>query len=456
MAKLLACAMNAEGGPRTDFSPDDPACKAIMNGTSLDVVEMDAASNNSVDDIRELRENVSLSPMGGSRRVYILDEAHMLSTAAWNAFLKTLEEPPGHVVFVLATTEAHKVPATIIDRCHRFDFGRPSLEQIADVLKRVSAEEGITIPDAAVGMIARKATGSFRDALGTLEQLVTYGGTDVALEDVQENLGAADATLILDATDALVAREPRPALLAVQTLAESGRDYDQFMRDMAAHLRHLLVVQTLGEVPDSFAITAEHSDRLAGQAEALGQGELLRAVDLLATALAAVKEGSEPRLQLEVALLKATQPEADQTVQALMQRIDRLERQLAGTAPAPAAPKPPPAVSAPTPVPEAAPAPGPGPAAEPARCRTRRPRPGDRARRAHGDRDRRGRRGGGGHRRARGRRARWRWHPRWCPPWTWPASRTCGPRWPRRCASRTPWSPRWWARPCPRRWRTSA
>ena len=194
----------------------------------------------------------------------------------------------------------------------------------------MSAEEGITIPDAAVGMIARKATGSFRDALGTLEQLVTYGGTDVALEDVQENLGAADATLILDATDALVAREPRPALLAVQTLAESGRDYDQFMRDMAAHLRHLLVVQTLGEVPDSFAVTAEHSDRLASQAEALGQGELLRAVDLLAAALAAVKEGSEPRLQLEVALLKATQPQADQTVQALMQRIDRLERQLEG------------------------------------------------------------------------------------------------------------------------------
>ena len=354
MAKLLACALNSEGGPRTDFSPDDPACKAIMNGTSLDVVEMDAASNNSVDDIRELRENVSLSPMGGSRRVYILDEAHMLTTAAWNAFLKTLEEPPGHVVFVLATTEAHKVPATIIDRCHRFDFGRPSLEQIAGVLRRVSQEEGITIPDPAVGMIARKATGSFRDALGTLEQLVTYGGTDVALEDVQANLGAADATLILDATDALVESQPRQALLAVQALAESGRDYDQFMRDMAAHLRHLLVVQTLGEVPDSFAITAEHSDRLGAQAEALGQGELLRAVDLLAAALAAVKEGSEPRLQLEVALLKATQPQADQTVQALMQRIDRLERALEGSAPAPA---PVPRAAAPPPAEPVAPEP---------------------------------------------------------------------------------------------------
>ncbi len=356
MAKLLACALNAEGGPRVDFSPDDPTCRAIMNGTSLDVVEMDAASNNSVDDIRELRENVALSPMGGSRRVYILDEAHMLTQAAWNAFLKTLEEPPAHVVFVLATTEAHKVPATIIDRCHRFDFGRPSLEQIASVLRRVSGEEGITIPDPALGMIARKATGSFRDALGTLEQLVTYGGNDVALEDVLQTLGAADAGLILDATEALVDREPRPALLAVAQLADSGRDYAQFMRDMAAHLRHLLVVQTLGDVPDSFAVTAEHSDRLASQAQRLSQGELLRAVDLLAAALSAVKEGSEPRLQLEVALLKATQPEADQTVPALMQRIDKLESLLAGGAQVASVVAPAPAPG-PTPITEPPPAP---------------------------------------------------------------------------------------------------
>src|SRR5947199_3739821 len=182
MAKLLACALNSDGGPRADFSPDDPACKAIMNGTSLDVVEMDAAANNSLDDIRELRENVALAPMGGGRRVYILDEAHMLSPSAWNAFLKTLEEPPPHVVFVLATTEAHKVPATIVDRCHRFDFHRPSLQQIADVLRRVASEEGIELPDAAVAMIARAATGSFRDALGTLEQLVTYRGREVELD----------------------------------------------------------------------------------------------------------------------------------------------------------------------------------------------------------------------------------------------------------------------------------
>src|SRR6476646_9031117 len=160
MAKLLACAMNVSDGPKVDFDPADPNCVAIMAGTSLDVVEMDAASNNSVDDIRSLRENVALAPMSGGRRVFILDEAHMLSQAAWNAFLKTLEEPPDHVVFVLATTEAHKVPATIVDRCHRFDFHRPTLQQIADVLHRVSSEEGIEIPEPAVGMIARSATGS--------------------------------------------------------------------------------------------------------------------------------------------------------------------------------------------------------------------------------------------------------------------------------------------------------
>jgi DNA polymerase-3 subunit gamma/tau len=330
MAKLLACAMNAEGGPNADFSPDDPRARAIMGGQSLDVVEMDAASNNSVDDIRELRENVALAPMGGGRRVYILDEAHMLSNAAWNAFLKTLEEPPAHVVFVLATTEAHKVPATIIDRCHRFDFRRPSLEHIAEVLSRVSAQEGIEVPEPAVGMIARAATGSFRDALGTLEQLVTYGGRDVKLDDVLEILGVADAELILETAESLVDHDPRAALLAVERLAASGRDVTQFMRDLAAHLRHLFVVQTLGEVPDTFAVTAEHTDRLSAQAGRLVQGEVLRAIDLLAAGLSAVKDGSDPRIQLELALLKAVQPQSDLSIQALLFRIEQLERQVAG------------------------------------------------------------------------------------------------------------------------------
>jgi DNA polymerase III subunit gamma/tau len=367
MAKLLACALNSSGGPRVDFDPDDPSCRAILAGTSLDVVEMDAASNNSVDDIRELRENVALAPMQGGRRVYILDEAHMLSTAAWNAFLKTLEEPPPHVVFVLATTEAHKVPATIVDRCHRFDFQRPSLEQIAGVLRRVADEEEIELPDPAVGMLARAATGSFRDALGTLEQLVTYGGKRIELADVLDILGVADAELVLDTAEALADRDPKAALLAVQRLSDSGRDFTQFMRDLSGHLRHLFVVQTLGQVPDSFSVTAEHTDRLAAQAERFSQGEILRTIDFLAAAIAATKDGSEPRIQLEMALLKATQPQADRSLGALMFRIEQLEERLAGgspaapatSAPSEAAPQP----SAPTPAPARSAAGGGGPVA---------------------------------------------------------------------------------------------
>src|SRR4051812_17511721 len=362
MAKLLACALNVTGGPKVDFDPADPNCRAIMAGTSLDVVEMDAASNNSVDDIRSLRENVALAPMSGGRRVFILDEAHMLSPAAWNAFLKTLEEPPEHVVFVLATTEAHKVPATIVDRCHRFDFHRPSLEQVSSVLDRVAKEEDIQIPQPAIHMIARAATGSFRDALGHLEQLVTYGGKDVKLEDVLEVLGVADAEMILDAAEAIAERDAKTALQTVQRLADSGRDYVQFMRDLAAHLRHLFVVQTLGEVPESFAVTSEHTDRLSAQASRLNQAEILRAIDLLAAGIAAVKDGSEPRIQLEMALLKASQPSSDLSLQALMFRIEQLERRIEGAAAASPA-----HVSSPepAPVPQAA-----APAAPPGQARS--------------------------------------------------------------------------------------
>ena len=222
----------------------------IAAGTSIDVIEMDAASNRSVDDVRDLRERVAYAPAGGRWKVYILDEAHMLTKEAWNAFLKTLEEPPPNTVFVLATTESHKVMATIADRCQRFDFQRPSLEQISEVLDRVAAAEGIEVEDGAVAMIARSASGSFRDALGTLDQLVAFGGSQVELDDVLEMLGAADAELLFDAVDAVIAEDPKAVLLGVEKMARSGRDPAQFARDLLAHLRHLLVTQTIGEVPD--------------------------------------------------------------------------------------------------------------------------------------------------------------------------------------------------------------
>src|SRR4051812_12987522 len=291
---------------------------------------MDAASNRSVDDVRDLRERVAYAPAGGHWKVYILDEAHMLTKEAWNAFLKTLEEPPPKTVFVLATTESHKVMATIADRCQRFDFQRPSLEQISEVLNRVAVEESIEVDAGAVAMIARSASGSFRDALGTLDQLVAYGGSRVGLDEVLEMLGAADAELLFDAVDAVVAEDPKAVLLGVEKMARSGRAPSQFARDLLAPLRFLLVTQTTGEVPTSFVVTATDSARLRSQAAAVGPAALIRTIDELAAALTAVREGDDARMAVEIALLKAARPDLDPGTEGLLRRIERLEGRLGG------------------------------------------------------------------------------------------------------------------------------
>jgi DNA polymerase III subunit gamma/tau len=327
MAKILARSLNCErGGPTVTPCGECESCVTIAAGTSVDVIEMDAASNRSVDDVRDLRERVAYAPAGGHWKVYILDEAHMLTKEAWNAFLKTLEEPPPNTVFVLATTESHKVMATIADRCQRFDFQRPSLEQISEVLNRVAAAESIEVEEGAVAMIARSASGSFRDALGTLDQLVAFGGSQVELEDVLEMLGAADADLLFETIDAVVAEDPKQVLLGIEKMARSGRDPSQFARDLLAHLRHLLIVQTTGEVPTTFVVTATDTGRMQAQAQALKPANLIRTIDELADALTAVREGDDARLAVEIALLKAARPDLDSNTEGLLRRIERLEQ----------------------------------------------------------------------------------------------------------------------------------
>jgi DNA polymerase III subunit gamma/tau len=332
MAKILARSLNCErGGPTVTPCGECESCLTIAAGTSVDVIEMDAASNRSVDDVRDLRERVAYAPAGGRWKVYILDEAHMLTKEAWNAFLKTLEEPPPNTVFVLATTEAHKVMATIADRCQRFDFQRPSLEQISEVVQRVAAAEAIEVEEGAVATIARSAQGSFRDALGTLDQLVSYGGEKVGLDDVLQLLGAADAELLFGAVDAVVAEDPKGVLLGVEEMARSGRDPSQFARDLLAHLRHLLVVQTVGEVPNTFVVTATDQGRLQAQAQAIGAATLVRTIDELSQALTAVREGDDARMAVEIALLKASRPDLDPSTEGLLRRIERLEQRDGGS-----------------------------------------------------------------------------------------------------------------------------
>jgi DNA polymerase-3 subunit gamma/tau len=353
MAKILAACLNCEQGPTVEPCGVCDSCVSIASATSLDVIEMDAASNNSVDDIRDLREKVGYAPVSGRHKVYILDEAHMLSSQAWNAFLKTLEEPPPKTVFVLATTEAQKVLPTVVDRCHRFDFGRPTVAQLTEVVSRVAGTEQIDIEPAAAALVARHATGSFRDALGTLEQLLTYAGDErIVSADVLAVLGVADAEQLFEAVDAVVAGDGAAALRAAGRLTASGRDPGQILRDLEIHGRELLAVQMLGEVTEELRVTPERDQRLLEQAHALASTDAVRLLDLVSVALEATANGAQARIQLELVLIKAATPEVDPSTAALLARIERLESALsrAPAAPVPAAPVPAaPAPAAPAP-----------------------------------------------------------------------------------------------------------
>ena len=342
MAKILAACLNCVDGPTVTPCGVCASCVSIASASSLDVIEMDAASSNSVDDIRALRDSVAYAPVSGRQKIYILDEAHMLSTAAWNAFLKTLEEPPPNTVFVLATTEAQKVLPTVVDRCHRFDFQRPTAEQIATVLTRTATTEQIQIGPEAVAVLARHASGSFRDALGTLEQLQTYAGSQIELADVLAVLGISDVELLFAALDAVAHADPRQALAAAAAAVDGGHDPAAFVRELETHVRELLVVQLQdGAVPPELRLTPERDERLAAQAQALSTATLVRTLDLLADALAHLRAGADARTQLELALVKAARADLDPTLTALSARIERLEHG-ATTLESLAAPAPPP------------------------------------------------------------------------------------------------------------------
>jgi DNA polymerase-3 subunit gamma/tau len=326
MAKILAACLNCVAGPTVEPCGVCDSCVSIASASSLDVIEMDAASSNSVDDIRALRDSVAYAPVSGRQKIYILDEAHMLSTAAWNAFLKTLEEPPPNTVFVLATTEAQKVLPTVVDRCHRFDFQRPTAEQIATVLARTATAEQIAVGPEAIAVLARHASGSFRDALGTLEQLQTYAGAQIELPDVLAVLGISDVELLFSALDAVARSDPRGALQAAAAAVDGGHDPAAFIRELETHVRELLVVQLQdGAVPPELRLTPERDERLAAQAQALSAAALVRTLDLLADALVHVRAAADARTQLELALVKASRADLDPTLTALSARIERLE-----------------------------------------------------------------------------------------------------------------------------------
>ena len=356
LARILAKALNCAQGPTP--MPDNTcnSCVTIAAGTSLDVIEMDAASQRGIDDIREIRERVVLQPVEGRFKVYILDEAHQLTDAAWNALLKLIEEPPPHLVFVFCTTDLAKVLPTVRSRCQTFVFARPRLPELVRLLRRIADGEGFDVPDAALSLVARSARGSFRDAVSTLDQLAAATERTISVQDVLQLLGAVEEEALFRLCDFVVDRDTAGALTFVEELAEQGQDLGRFVIDLLEHLRQLLLVQHVGDVPDSLPLTGETRERLHAQANQLGEPVVVRLCDLLTVAVDDLRQGGDPRLPLELALVKVTRPSADLERESLAYRIDQLEQR--GHAPvAPVAPAPP--APAPAETPAAAPEPEP-------------------------------------------------------------------------------------------------
>jgi DNA polymerase-3 subunit gamma/tau len=361
MARILAKALNCAQAPTTTPDKTCHACVAIANGTSLDVVEMDAASQRGIDDIREIRERVVLQPVEGRYKVYILDEAHQLTDAAWNALLKLIEEPPPHLLFVFCTTDLGKVIPTVRSRCQTFVFQRPRLPELVTLLRRVAEGEGIQAQDSALSLIARGARGSFRDAVSTLDQLAAATGNAVDAQAVLQLVGAVEEDALLRLCDMIVDHDTAGALVFLEELAEQGQDLGRLVTDLLEHLRHLLLVQHMGHVPESLPVTEETKELLRQQANQLPEPTVLRLIDLLAVAVEDMRQGGDPRLPLEVAIVKVTRPQADLSRESLAHRVELLETRSAsghstpGPAPASGRPTAAPPASAPRPEPPAEP-----------------------------------------------------------------------------------------------------
>ena len=334
MARILAKALNCMGTSGPSASPDKTChvCVAIANGTSLDVVEMDAASQRGIDDIREIRERVVLQPVEGRYKVYILDEAHQLTDAAWNALLKLIEEPPPHLLFVFCTTDLVKVIPTVRSRCQTFAFQRPRLPELVTLLRRVADGEGIQAPDSALSLIARGARGSFRDAVSTLDQLAAATNNSVDAQAVLQLAGAVEEESLLRLCDMIVDRDTAGALVFIEELAEQGQDLGRLVTDLLEHLRHLLLVQHMGHVPESLPVTQETKELLREQANQLPEPTVLRLIDLLAVALDDIRQGGDPRLPLELAIVKVTRPHADLSRESLAHRVELLENRAPASA----------------------------------------------------------------------------------------------------------------------------
>ncbi len=324
LARIFAKALNCTGGPKADFSVDDPRVREITEGRSLDVLEIDGASNNGVEQVRELRDTARFAPASGTYKIYIIDEVHMLSTAAFNALLKTLEEPPAHVKFLFATTDPEKVLVTILSRCQRFDLRRIPAALISKHLAWIASQEGVTLDDAALFAIARGAEGGMRDAESTLDQLISFCGNRIEEADVLSMFGLAARRQLLDLTGAILGSQPDVVLRLLDELARSGKDLGRLLNDVSNHFRNLLVYHISKGDRSLLEATESEFEVLAAQSRAIEVESLTRVLESLSQAESHLRDAPSKRIFLEVALLKAIEARNAVSLDVVLRQLQAL------------------------------------------------------------------------------------------------------------------------------------
>ena len=321
-ARLLAKALNCEKGPTADPCGQCQPCQEIAAGSSIDVAEIDGASHNGVENVREIRENAKYLPQRDRHKIYIIDEVHMLSGAAFNALLKTLEEPPGHVKFIFATTEPQKLPDTIVSRCQRHNFRRIPPARILERLKQICQAERVAISESSLALIVRQSEGAMRDALSLLDQIVSACGGSASDEAVIEALGAIDQTMVHQFAQALVRRDPKALLDQSEEAFIRGVDLKKLAEEVAFELRHVFIAKALGQAPKELPETEQKSVlALAREAE---PAQLARLFDVVFGSVAEIAKSPQPRISFEMSLLKAVQLAPGASIPELLEKVERL------------------------------------------------------------------------------------------------------------------------------------
>lgn len=325
-AKIFSRAVNCLNQIDEEPCNKCEVCESILNDNTMDTVEIDAASNNSVDDIRELRESVKYSPTNCKYKVYIIDEVHMLSQGAFNALLKTLEEPPSYVIFILATTEPHKIPATILSRCQRFDFKRVTISEMVERMKDICAGENIDVEEKALNLIATNSQGALRDALSILDQCMSFGEDKITYDDVVELMGTVNIDQLFDLSQYIIDQDVKSSLHILNEFISWGKDIRNLINDLISHFRNLMVCKVSKEMDEIISLPEETIEKIIKQAEGVEINTLIRILNILSEAQDSVRSSSNPRVMVEVAIMKTAQPSFDDSKEALLDRIESLEK----------------------------------------------------------------------------------------------------------------------------------